>query len=68
MNLLAGALRRNNAEYTMKVKTTVKAGGVHLNHNAAQARAARKAKGLKVKTNVKAGVSMDPLPRTGGWR
>jgi len=37
----------------MQVKTNVKAGGIVLNHNEAQVRAA--ARGLKVQTGVKAG-------------
>ena len=34
---------------SMKIKSNVKAGGIHLNHNQTVSR------GLKVKTNVKAG-------------
>ena len=37
----------------MQVKTNVKAGGISMQHNEAQVRAA--ARGLKVQTNVKAG-------------
>jgi hypothetical protein len=39
-------------EIVMKVKTQIKAGALIPNHNEAQARAAR---GLKVRTGVKAG-------------
>jgi hypothetical protein len=55
----------------MKVKTNVKAGGVFLNHNETLARTAAKGKalqgkapGLKVKTNVKAGVRVNNLADT----
>ena len=40
----------------MKVKTGVKAGGFDYNHNEAQARGA--SAGLKVKTGVKAGITV----------
>jgi hypothetical protein len=39
----------------MKVQTTIKAGGISLNHNETLARDAAEAKTLKVKTGVKAG-------------
>jgi len=42
----------------MKIKSNVKAGGLPLNHNQTAAR------GLKVKTNIKAGVH--PEPKRGG--
>ena len=41
----------------MNVKTKIKAGGRKPNHNETMVRDAAKASGLKVKTNVKAGVS-----------
>jgi hypothetical protein len=41
--------------WTMKVKRKIKAGGTTLNHNEAPARDARKPRGLKVRTGVKAG-------------
>lgn len=42
----------------MRVKSSVKAGGVKLNHN-------QKAKGLRVKSGVKAGDMSDPGPGDG---
>ena len=39
----------------MKVRTTIKAGGISLNHNETLARDAAQAPGLTVKTGVKAG-------------
>ena len=40
---------------SLKVKTSIKAGGQEFNHNEALVRAASQARGLKVKTGVKAG-------------
>jgi hypothetical protein len=42
----------------MRVKTTVKAGGLNPNHNEAQVRAG----GLKVQTGIKAGFNPQPDP------
>ena len=44
-------MQTTNEETKMKVRTTIKAGAI--NHNETQVRS--RAKGLKVKTNVKAG-------------
>jgi hypothetical protein len=40
---------------SMRVKTSIKAGGQNLNHNQTTTRDNTKAKSLKVKTNIKAG-------------
>ncbi len=46
----------------MKVRTNVKAGGNMNQHNETLVRAAAPAKGLKVKTNLKAGFNPQPEP------
>jgi hypothetical protein len=49
----APRLRPDRGERIVQVKTNVKSGGISMQHNEAQVR------GLKVRTNVKAGFSMN---------
>ena len=52
----------------MKIRTNVKAGEMTANHNEAQVQDSKQASGLRVKTNVKAGVLSRALLCAGSHR